>query len=133
MTQNIKNIAKSSKCSILVYNKVMYRLSLVISEVYNKYLPLAEKAGITLNLDFPDTTQEVKDPEKLKNELDKQLESALGRSIKGEIAIEVKKGQIVIRDTGTVLSKPMCEILENSERITVTSRVGFGTKVVIDL
>ncbi len=111
----------------------MYRLSLVISEVYNKYLPLAEKAGITLNLDFPDTTQEVKDPEKLKNELDKQLESALGRSIKGEITIEVKKGQIVIRDTGTVLSKPMCEILENSERITVTSRVGFGTKVVIDL
>ena len=111
----------------------MYRLSLIISEVYNKYLPLAEKAGVTLNLDFPDTTQEVKEPEKVKKELDEQIGSALKRTIKGEVAVEVKKGQIVIRDTGTVLSRPVCEMLSKNERISVTSRVGFGTKVIIRL
>ena len=44
----------------------MYRISLIINEIYNKYLPLAEEAGITLNLDFPDPTIETKNTTKLK-------------------------------------------------------------------
>lgn len=110
----------------------MYRLSFVISEIYNKYLPLAEKAGISLNLDFPDTTQKIKEPSRVKKHLDTHVDSALKRTLKGEICIEVKKGCVIVRDTGTVLSKPMIEMLSN-EHVKVSSRVGFGTTVTISL
>lgn len=110
----------------------MYRLSFVINEIYNKYLPLAEQAGITLNLDFPDTTQKVKEPSKIKADLDKHLDLATKRAIKGEISVNVHKDKIVLRDTGTVLSAPACAMLSGG-RVKVTSRVGFGTTVTIEL
>ena len=110
----------------------MYRLSFVINEIYNKYLPLAEKAGISLNLDFPDPTQEVKEPSKVKAHLDEHMELATQRAIKGEISINVHKDKIVIRDSGTILSKPACAMLSN-DRVKVTSRTGFGTSVTIAL
>lgn len=110
----------------------MYRLSLIISEVYNKYLPLAEKGHVALNLDFSDTTKTVDDPEAIKADLEKHLGSALDRSISGEVSIAVEQGAIVITDTGTTLSKPLCSLLSRG-RVNVTSRVGFGTTVRISL
>ncbi len=108
----------------------MYRLSLIISEIYNKYLPLAQKDGISLNLDFSDTTQEVSNPEQIKKYLDENLDSALKRSDKGEVAINVDNTAITITDTGTILSKAACALLSN-KYIDVKSRVGFGTTVKI--
>lgn len=109
----------------------MYRLSLVINEIYNKYLPLATKAGVQLNLDFPDPTAKISEPEKIKKALDKQVDSALKRAIKGEVSINVFKDRIEIRDSGTILSAPAKSLLEFNEHIKITSRVGFGTKVTI--
>lgn len=108
----------------------MYRLSLIINEIYNKYLPLAKEAGITLNLDFPDPTQKVSNPEKIKKALDNHLGSAVKRTPKGEISISVHKDKIVIRDTGTILSKPVIALM-SSEHVSVKSRVGFGTTITI--
>lgn len=108
----------------------MYRLSIIINEIYLKYLPLAAKAGLTLNLDFPDTTIQVQDGEKIKKDVEKTIRSALSKSIKGEITIAVSKGKIVITDTGTVLSKTLINMLEN-DHIEIKSRVGFGTVVTI--
>lgn len=116
----------------LCYNNTMYRLSLIISEIYNKYLPLAEKDGIVLNLDFSDTTKEVSDPERVKQYLDEHLDSALKRSDKGEITIGVDKGAITITDSGTTLSRSACALLSN-RYIDVSSRVGFGTTIKIFL
>ncbi len=110
----------------------MYRLSLIISEVYNKYLPLAEKGRVALNLDFSDTTKTVDDPEAIKADLEKHLSSALDRSISGEVSIAVESDAIVITDSGTTLSKPLCSLLSR-DRVNVTSRVGFGTTVRISL
>lgn len=110
----------------------MYRLSLIISEIYNKYLPLAEKGSIALNLDFSDTTQTIDDPEAIKIDLEKHLSSALSRSDRGEISISVEQGAIVIADSGTILSKPICALLSKG-RVDVTSRVGFGTTIRISL
>lgn len=110
----------------------MYRLSLIISEIYNKYLPLAEKGDISLNLDFSDTTQTVTDPESIKADLDKHLGSALSRSERGEISIAVEQNAIIITDSGTILSKPICTLLSKG-RVSITSRVGFGTTVRISL
>ena len=109
----------------------MYRLSLVINEVYNKYLPLATKAGVQLNLDFPDPTAKVKNPEKIKKALDDNIDSALKRTLKGEVSINVFKDRVEVRDSGTVLSAPAKVLLEINEHIKVSSKVGFGTKVTI--
>lgn len=108
----------------------MYRLSFIINEIYQKYLPLAEQAGITLNLDFPDPTQKVKEPSRIKKHLNDHLDSAIKRNYKGEISVSVHKDKIVIKDTGTVLSKPTIALLENSH-VSIKSRVGFGTTVTI--
>ena len=110
----------------------MYRLSLIISEVYNKYLPLAEKGSVSLNLDFSDTTQTVDDPEAIKADLEKHLSSALNRSVNGEISIAVSQDAIAITDSGTTLSKPLCALLSRG-RVSVNSRIGFGTTVSISL
>lgn len=110
----------------------MYRLSIIIGEIYNKYLPLAEKNGVSLSLDYPDTTAEITNPEELKADLEKHLDSALSRSERGQITIAARRDYILISDTGTVLSQPVCKLLSNS-RIEVKSRVGFGTTVKIRL
>lgn len=109
----------------------MYRLSLIIGEVYNKYLPLAEKSQITLNLDFPDATTTI-DDEQLQAELDQQLNSALKRAPRGEVSIKVTREAIIIHDSGTTLSMPACKLLSHG-RVLVKSRVGFGTDVYISL
>lgn len=110
----------------------MHRLSLIVSEIYNKFLPLAENGKIQLSLDFPDTTQEIADPETLKADLEQHLNSALSRSKGGKVTVTVRKNQIIITDTGTVLSKPICNLMSNA-RIQVKSRIGFGTAVTINL
>ncbi len=110
----------------------MYRLSLIISEIYNKYLPLAEKDGIVLNLDFSDPTKEISDPDRVKKYLDENLSSTLKRSDKGEVTIGVSKDAITITDSATTLSHAACALLSN-RYIDVTSRVGFGTTVKIFL
>lgn len=110
----------------------MQRLSIVISEVYNKYLPFTSKNGIQLNLDFPDSTQEVEDSTAIKETLEQHLESAINRTNSGHINIAVGKDAIKITDSGTILSKPICRLLSNG-RIEVKSRVGFGTTATIFL
>ena len=59
---------------------LMYRLSLIIDEIYLKYLPLAKRAGLTLNLDFPDPTLKVAQGEKVKKGLEKSLKTKIGRA-----------------------------------------------------
>ena len=108
----------------------MYRLSIIINEIYNKYLPLATNAGISLNLDFPDPTIEAKDVEKIKKNLDKSLSAAVGRTLKGEISISVHKGKIIVKDTGTTLSGPACALL-SGEHVKVVSIEKTGTTVTI--
>lgn len=110
----------------------MYRLSLIISEVYNKYLPLAEKNNITLNINLSDTTKTIDNPEAIKADLEKHLDSALSRSDHSEISVSVEHDTIIITDSGTILSKPICALLSKG-RVNVTSRVGFGTTIRISL
>lgn len=110
----------------------MYRLSLIINEVYNKFLPLAEKNGIQLNLDLIDSDVVTEELTGIKDDVEKAISEAIGRSAQGEIAIQVNKKEIIISDTGTTLSRPVCALL-SGKYINVSSRVGFGTKVRISL
>ena len=109
----------------------MYRLSIIIDEIYLKYLAPAKKLGLTLNLDFPDTTIKVEDGERIKNDVEKSVRKMVDKSYRGDITIAVRKGKIVITDTGTVLSKAACALISN-DYISVKSRVGFGTEVTIN-
>ena len=110
----------------------MSRISIIISEIYTKYLPLAEKASIQLNLDITNPNQEVPNPESIKIELEEHLKSALKRTPSGEIKIKAHKGQIIFQDSGTTLSPTACALLTRG-RVKAKSRVGFGTTISIDL
>ena len=108
------------------------RVTEIISEAYQKYLPIVKKLGLTLDIDFPDTTLTIHEHERVRKDLDKTLRSAVKRSTpkNGRISITVRPGEIIITDNGTILSKTTCDLL-SSEHVKVTSRVGFGTKAVI--
>ncbi len=110
----------------------MYRISLIIGEVYQKYLRLAEQNRVQLNLDLGENNEQVDNPKEIQQELEKHLDSALQRSAQGEITVSIKNHQIIITDSGTVLSGPICALLSKG-RVTVKSRVGFGTSVRINL
>ncbi len=108
----------------------MARLSEVVESIYKKYLPKVREVGIVFDVDFPDTTVEVEDTERVGNALDKSVRSAISRTKRGEIKISYKKGSLIVSDTGHILSKSTCNKL-STEHIKVKSRVGFGTTVTI--
>lgn len=110
----------------------MYRLSLIIGEIYNQFLPRTEKGKISLNLDFSDTTKEISDPEEIRYTLEQALDSAFQRTNRGNINMTVNNSEIIITDQGTILSKTACTLLSHG-RVRVKSRVGFGTSVHISI
>ena len=103
----------------------MERISTTINKVYQKYLPIAKRLGITLDIDFPDTTLTIRERERVERDLDKSMRSAVER-----ISITIRPGQIIVSDNGTTLSKTTCELL-TTDHVKVKSRVGFGTQVII--
>lgn len=116
----------------------MYRLSIIIEDVFKKYLPVAESLGISLNLDFPDSTKRIESPSKVREPLDSHVEGAIRRASvakttknKGEVKIVVKDGGIEILDNGTVLSAGALAVLNKPEHVVAKSRVGFGTSIFI--
>ena len=108
----------------------MKRATEIINDIYQKYFPIVKKLGITLDIDFPDTTLTFREHERISKDLDKSVRSAVKRSKTGRISISVRPGQITVTDNGTILSKTTCDLL-SSEHVKVKSRVGFGTSVVI--
>lgn len=110
----------------------MSRISLIITEVYKEYQALADQRSIEFDLDISDQTSETDQPDELKSLVTQQLEDSIARAPRGKITLSLKNRQICLADTGTTLSKPICRALSHG-RITVKSRVGFGTKVTIDL
>lgn len=108
----------------------MERISETINKIYQKYLPIVKKMGITLDIDFPDTTLTIRERARVERDLDKTLKNAVERTKHGRIIVAVRPGQITVSDNGTILSKTTCDLL-STEHIKVKSRVGFGTTVTI--
>lgn len=108
----------------------MKRASEIVSNIYKKYLPKVKAVGVTLDVDFPDTTLFIEDSERLEKDLDKSVKSAISRTKSGQIKITVKNGKFTVSDTGLTLSKSACDLL-TTEHVKVKSRVGFGTTVTI--
>ena len=108
----------------------MERISTSINKMYQKYLPIVKRLGITLDIDFPDTTLTIRERERVERDLDKSMRSAVERAKNCRISISIRPGQIIVSDNGTTLSKTTCELL-TTEHVKVKSRVGFGTQVII--
>lgn len=108
----------------------MSKISEVVGKLYQKYQPIASATKIQLNLDIREDGN-IED-ETIAQDLEKQISSALQRTKQGKVNISIKNKEIIISDTGTVLSKPICQLLSN-DHTEVKSRVGFGTKVKIKL
>ncbi len=112
----------------------MERISEVVGNIYQKYLPIAKNFGITLDLDFPDITLTVREKAKLESDIDKNMRLAVNRSKNtknARIIISVRPGKVTITDNGTTLSKDTAKLI-SSEHVKVKSRVGFGTTVTIE-
>lgn len=107
-----------------------------IHNLYNKVLPIAQNSGVELDLDYSEPAElEIKveaDDPKLQAELEEELKNAITRTDSGRVKLKVSDGVITISDTGTILSRPLCESLSHG-RVKVKSRVGFGTSISIDL
>lgn len=113
----------------------MGKVSAAIKNVYKAFLPLAENCHIQLNLDLGEDDIQVEDASVLEPVLSEHLNSALARTKSHqntEIKIGLHNGKITISDSGSTLSKPVCNAL-SGKRVKVKSRLGFGTKVTIDL
>ena len=108
----------------------MERTLEIVNRVCKKYLPTIKNVGITFDLDFPDTTIMTEDKDRVEKDLDRGMKSAVSRTKKGTIKLSIKKGEISITDTGTVIDKTTCREISN-EHFIVKSRVGFGTTVTI--
>lgn len=112
----------------------MERVSDIITKIYQKYFPIVKKLGITLDVDFPDTTLTIREKARIEAHLDKSMRSAVSRSKNAQnprITISVRPGKITVTDNGTIISKPTRDLL-SSEHVKVKSRVGFGTTVTIE-
>lgn len=109
----------------------MERIADTINNIYQKYLPIVKKLGVSLDIDFPDTTITIGNKTRIEKELDKSVKNAVARNCGGRIIISVRPGQITVTDDGTTLSKTACKLL-SSEHVKVKSRVGFGTVVTIE-
>lgn len=108
----------------------MVKISEIIETLYQKYFPIVKKLGVSLDVDFPDTTLTIRERERVEKDLDKSLRSAVKRSRHGRISIVIRPGKIIVKDDGTILSKSACDLL-TTEHVKVKSRVGFGTTVTI--
>ncbi len=110
----------------------MERISTIISEIYKKFLPIAEKGEIQLDLDLNSPDELIENTDQLIQDIESELNSALARNPKGHITIALRRHKILITDSGTTLSRTMCALL-SAGRIFVKSRPGFGTTVEIDI
>ena len=111
----------------------MYRLSVIIEEIYQKYAPLAERRGLRFNLDFPDLTRRIERPSSVRKPLEALMPGAVKRAER-EVSLMVAKDYIIVRDDGVALAPDaVCELSEGFENVSAKSRVGFGTEVKIRL
>ena len=102
-----------------------------MKEVVSLDLPIVKRVGVTLDVDFPDTTITIREKERIERDLDKSMQSAVKRAKNnGRIILSVRPDKIVIKDNGMILSKTACDLL-STEHIKVESRVGFGTTCTI--
>ncbi len=113
------------------YNKPMKRLSVMISDIYNKYLPFSKSQRIAFDLNVSEFDGDIVDIDEIESHLDEQLQNLLKESREhGAISLGIENGYIVIRDSETILSPLVCQALSKG-RVEVKSRVGFGTTIYI--
>lgn len=114
----------------------MKQISLLISDIYNKYLPLSKDRNVELNLSAVDTASELdaaSDIEEIQENLDEHMQKLLNKSRHhGVISLGIQQDYIVIRDSDTILSPLMTAALSHG-RVEVKSRVGFGTTIYISI
>lgn len=106
--------------------------------LYNQLLPRCEAQKIALNLDLPDPTISVSDPENLKKTTKKLVSAAMKRIVRhGTITIAAKKGTksaliLTVKDTGAALDPQERDKLED-DTTTVRSRMGYGTTITVKI
>lgn len=111
----------------------MVRIADIVDPIFREYAPVAERAHLSLDLDLADPLIEVKQPDQLKSALKKYLDFTISLGPqKGHLVISGGNNTLVIKDSSTVLTPEQRQNL-TSKTVSVKSRVGFGTTVIIAL
>lgn len=108
----------------------MYKVSSIISEIYNKYLPLAEQKHIQLNVDLGNNSESTDKPNKVRRSIEEYLDLAMRNSCQNAITIRIKNNHVVIADDKILPRSAFAKL--DKEQIQVKTRIGFGTTVVIN-
>ena len=110
---------------------LMYRLSAIIEEIYQKYAKIAEKRNLRFNLDFPDITRRIERPSIVRRPLEALMPGVMERAQK-DVSLSVQKDCVVVRDDGVSLTpSAVKELCGDFENVVAKSRVGFGTEIRI--
>ncbi len=110
----------------------MYKLSVIIEEAFRECLPLAEKRGVMLNLDFMDVTKRIARPSRVRGALAELTKGAIERA-KQSVTIKVDYDEIMITDDGRALRGAELDEITKDGHISAKSRVGFGTEITIQM
>lgn len=111
----------------------MNNLANSLYQLYQQFLPIAKKCEIQLDLDLGKAANvQIEASDELMQEIGDELTSALTRSQDTHLSITASYNHIKLHDPDTVLSPAICQAL-TTDRVHVTSRVGFGTTITIDL
>ncbi|MBQ3348292.1 hypothetical protein IJG90_02120 [Candidatus Saccharibacteria bacterium] len=111
----------------------MEYISEIISQFYQKYLPITQKLHLSLELDFPDTTLTTGSPAQLSRTLDRAMRTMITQSHPGDqIRLAISPRTITLTNNNTILPPSACQNLA-STNIRIKSRVGFGTNFILDI
>lgn len=108
------------------------KLAEVISPIYLKFLPRLSKKGHLLDLDLRYPNLQISHPEKLSVPLTFYLSFIEKEGRSAHITISSTENSLIIKDESTILTPDQSPIFK-ADGVKVSSRLGFGTKLIISL
>lgn len=106
------------------------KLSEIVDPVYLKFLPRLSKRGHLLDLDLRYPNIRISHPEKISVPLTFYLSFIEKEGRSAHITISSTENSLIINDSETLLAPDQLPIFKG-DGIKVSSRLGFGTKLII--
>ena len=108
------------------------KLSEIIDPIYLKFLPRLSRKGHLLDLDIRYPNLKISSPEKVSVPLTFYLSFIEKKGRSAHITISSTENSLIIKDSETLLTPDQLPIFKG-DGIKVSSRLGFGTKIIIPL
>lgn len=108
------------------------KLAEIVNPIYLKFLPRLSKKGHLLDLDLRYPNLKVTHPEKISVPLTFYLSFVEKEGRSAHVTIMSTENSLIIKDEGTLLTPEQLPLFK-TDGTKVSSRLGFGTKIIITL